>query len=63
MSIIKILARTIILLVCGIIQATGVLTEGLSKLLNQFGRYLSILDDKLDREVKQKKKNDKLIPT
>lgn len=56
MSIIKILARTIILLVCGIIQVTGVLTEGLSKLLNQFGSFLFVLDGKLTREVKPKKK-------
>lgn len=63
MSIIKILARTIVLVTCGIIQVIGVLTEGLTKLLDQFGRYLSVLDGKLAREVKPKKKTTNKLPT
>lgn len=56
MSIIKNLVRIVILLTCGIMQVFGVLAEGLSKLLNQSGRYLSTLDDKLENKAKPKKK-------
>lgn len=63
MAILKILARTGILLTCGIIQVIGVLAEGVSKLLTQLGEYLVILDDKLKKVEKKKDKKTEEVPT
>lgn len=64
MSILKILARTIILLVCSILQMIGVLTEGISRLSAKCIEYLSVLDDKLKKEpVKKIKTKTEVIPT
>lgn len=63
MSIIKITVRTGILLVCGTIQVIGVLVEGVSKLLNQVGQYLCVLDNKLTKGFKPKKKKTEEVPT
>lgn len=64
MSILKLLARTIILFVCSILQMIGVLTEGVTKLSAKTGEYLSVLDDKLRKEpVKKHKAKTEVIPT
>lgn len=64
MSIIKILARTFILLVCGIFQMIGVLAEGLYKLSTKIGEGLVKLDDKLKKEpVKKEKTKTEEVPT
>ena len=49
MSILKILARTAILLVVSIIQVIGVLTEGFMRLLAQISEYLVELDDLVEK--------------
>ena len=54
MDILKILVRTCVLFVCGIIQVLGVLVEGVCKLLSKLGEYLVILDDKLSKRVNKK---------
>lgn len=56
MEILKILVRTCVLFVCGIIQVIGVLVEGVSRLLLKLGEYLAILDDKLSKRVDKKPK-------
>ena len=56
MSILKLLARTIILFVCSIVQVIGVLTEGIYKLSVKASCYLVGLDDKLQRERPKKHK-------
>ena len=64
MSILKLLARTIILFVCSILQMIGVLTEGVSKLSAKTGEYLSVLDDKLKKEsVKKHTTKTEALPT
>ena len=64
MAILKILARTGVLLVCSIIQVIGVLVEGLSRLLNKLGEYLVILDKKLAKKVEKKEeKKTEEVPT
>ena len=64
MSILKLLARTIILFVCSILQMIGVLTEGVSKLSAKTGEYLSVLDDKLKMEaVKKSTTKTEALPT
>ena len=64
MSVIKILARTIILFVCSIIQMIGVIAEGISQLSAKTGEYLVYLDDKLKREpVKKEKTKTEEVPT
>lgn len=62
MSIIKILARTVILLVCGIIQIIGILAEGVMRLSAKIGGYLVNLDDKLKDKPKKKEKKTIDIP-
>lgn len=54
MAILKILARTGVLLVCSIIQVIGVLAEGVCRLLTKLGEYLVILDNKLMKKVDKK---------
>lgn len=56
MSIIKLFARTIVLLVCSIIQVIGVFAEGVFRLSVKSGRYLTDLDDKLRKEHTKKVK-------
>lgn len=63
MSIIKLLARTIVLFVCSIIQVIAVLAEGVLKLSVKLGGYLVNLDNKLKKEpVKKEKKKTEEIP-
>ena len=64
MSIIKLLARTIVLFVCSIIQVIAVVAEGVLKVSVKLGGYLVCLDDKLKKEpVKKEKKKTEEIPT
>lgn len=56
MSIIKILYKTMILFVCCIVQMIGVLTEGVSRLFDEFGGYLILLHDKLIKLLEVRKK-------
>lgn len=59
MSIIKILARTGVALVCSVIQVFVVLIEGVVKLLGKLGEYLDILRDKMMYRLENPKKKDK----
>lgn len=63
MSILKILARTGVLLLCSIIQVIGVLVEGVCKLLGKLGEYLVILDNKLEKPAEKKPKETEEVPT
>lgn len=63
MSIIKLLARTIILFVCSIIQVIGVLTEGVMRLSAKSCELLNKLDDKLNKETVKKHKKTEVVPT
>lgn len=64
MSILKLLARTIVLFVCSIIQVIGVLTEGIYKLSAKLICYLVGLDDKLQRaQPKKRKTKTEEVPT
>ena len=58
MSIIKIFWRTIILLVCSIIQVVGVLVEGIGKILLSTSKLLGKAHDRVLNcgEPKKKKK-------
>ena len=62
MDILKILARTFVLFVCGIIQVLGVLVEGVCRLLSKLGEYLVKLDDKLSKRVKKAEKQSEEKP-
>jgi hypothetical protein len=59
MSIVKIIGRTIILVVCGIIQIIAIVIDGVSKLIGKLGEYLFDLHDwlmeRLNKKVKIKK--------
>ena len=55
MSIIKILYKTGILLICCIIQMLGILIEGCSKLCDMFVEILSGWHGKLSNKVKDEK--------
>lgn len=55
MSIVNILMRTGILLVCGFIQIFNVLVEGLSKLFAGFVEVLDCLRDRLMAMVEKEK--------
>lgn len=64
MSIIKLLARTIVLFVCSLIQVIAVLAEGVLKLSVKIGENLNALDNKLTKEpVKKEKKKTEEVPT
>ena len=64
MSIIKLLARTIVLFVCSLIQVIAVLAEGVLKLSVKTGECLNVLDNKLTKEpVKKEKKKTEEVPT
>ena len=63
MSIVKIIGKTILLLVCCVIQTLGVLFSGLSMLFGKFVEYLYKLCDKLEEVAKTgmfKKKTSKI---
>ena len=62
MSIIKLLWKTIILLVCSIIQVVGVLVEGIAKILLRTAKLLEKAHDRvLDCSDLKKKKKGKYI--
>ena len=64
MDILKILVRTFVLFVCSVVQAIGILAEGLYRLLTRLNEYLVALDDKLTRgPVKKKDKKTDVKPT
>jgi hypothetical protein len=54
MDILRILARTVILFICSVIQVIGVLVEGACGILLKTAEYLVILDDKLEERVVKK---------
>lgn len=56
MAIIKILYRTIILLIISVIQVICVLVEGLSRLISKIGDYLWIFCDMLMKQFEKRKK-------
>ena len=55
MSIINILMKMAILLVCSIIQVFGVLVEGISKIFGKIGEYLETLHDVLMEQIEKRK--------
>ena len=56
MSIIKLFARTIVLFVCSIIHAIGVVSEGIYRLSETTVKLLNKLDNKLTKERIKKDK-------
>ena len=55
MAIIKILYRTIILLIISVIQVICVLVEGLARLISKIGDYLWMFCDILMRQFEKRK--------
>ena len=58
MSIIKLIWKTIILLICSIIQLIGVLVEGMAKILSRTAKILEKAHDRV-LDLGSKKKEEK----
>jgi hypothetical protein len=63
MAILKIITRTGILFVAGILQTIGVVAEGFIKLLTKTGEYLKDLDNNLDKMFEKKSEKSKKVST
>ena len=62
MSILKLLARTIVMFVCSVIRVIGVIAEGLLRISATSVNYLVKLDNKLEKKhVKRVKPKAKKI--